>query len=927
MPSSGPSVSTSHVTHNSQSNASSSSSIISDFRAPLAPLSPLVPPPLGKVFNRQRSGSAPGPIGVARDLNPYKISVALKPDSPDTFPITEEYVNIPQTFPVTPEGFSPLWSSLPWDASHAPSNPDELDHTPALIGNTPQSAVIPGLTNAVPNLAQQIILTRAGSNARHSRQASLSRSGSEPHARPSSPQSLVDEPPPKNELSSRNGSVDRLAAPKRSLPPSPNPTNLPTLTPGTGSSVSLTPPASENHVGRSPSYTSAASHSQPQINHSNSASSLRDDASSKSRKKSLPLIPPSAEQVPPLPEENILEENFASTSRARVPPALRIQPQRTPSKSELAEVLSDLEDGSPEPLLTNFTLVAPPTPLQYPARNPAGRGEVPSIGAPPPYYSVYDHRSPDPAPNTSSSGGGRKELSFGGRPPYLGPSHNSWASSNGSDALHLARESSTGSRRTRTRPPLPAGPRRPSQSSGFSPFALTFVGNRDRSGSVTSIGSNSVFSGGGRRPQPTQRPAAPVFSPKFQTPPPKYRGLTMEHAKWTFTSAELQAIVSKAIKQSAEASSIRLLREETLSNEIPKEMRRLEIHKTEVKNQYKILTRRRASLLETLMAYLGGRDQDDANFAFSVVEEVKDLDATLDKLTEELHATDQQMAQLDSLCQVHSSSALSMALRKLNSSFLKQVAENQVLKSKIETLTAERDEAWKQAEAVANDFDHLNDQPMSPSSKRSSRVSAVRKSSIRASKAGLRASNPRLSQRSSIGSVGWLSSAPSTSRSPMYRQSIPPVPPIPHRRPAGILTDMPLMSPMVSTHSFPYNGCRAQPDVQSMPTDDITPDTGTRALVQAQEDLYNMLGITYTERGFRRSRSATDLLGDYESAASARPRTPRSRPPGSAGRRSSFPGESALAEAHNTLNVDVGFFPLNLFGIILLTFLLSGTLC
>lgn len=360
----------------------------------------------------------------------------------------------------------------------------------------------------------------------------------------------------------------------------------------------------------------------------------------------------------------------------------------------------------------------------------------------------------------------------------------------------------------------------------------------------------------------------------------------MEHAKWTFTSAELQAIVSKAIKQSAEASSIRLLREEILDNEIPKEMRRLEIHKTEVKNQYKILTRRRASLLETLTAYLGGREQDDANFALSVVEEVKDLDATLDKLAEELHATDQQMAQLDSLCQVHSSSALSMALRKLNSSFLKQVAENQVLKSKIETLTAERDEAWKQAEAVANDFDHLNNQPTSPSSKRSSRVSAVRKSSIRVSKAGLRSSNQRLSQRSSIGSVGWLSSAPSTSRSPMYRQSIPPVPPIPHRRPAGILTDIPLMSPM------------------STSTEGITPNTGTRALVQAQDDLYHMLGITFTERGFRRSRSATDLLGDFEFAASARPRSPRSRPPGSAGRRSSFPGESALAGAHNTLNVD-----------------------
>jgi hypothetical protein len=65
-----------------------------------------------------------------------------------------------------------------------------------------------------------------------------------------------------------------------------------------------------------------------------------------------------------------------------------------------------------------------------------------------------------------------------------------------------------------------------------------------------------------------------------------------------------------------------------------------------------------------------------------------------------------------------------MALRKLNSSFLKQVAENQVLKSQIQSLEAERDEAWQQAQNVANDYNQLSNNISSPSI-RSSRVSAI----------------------------------------------------------------------------------------------------------------------------------------------------------------------------------------------------------
>jgi chromosome segregation ATPase len=259
----------------------------------------------------------------------------------------------------------------------------------------------------------------------------------------------------------------------------------------------------------------------------------------------------------------------------------------------------------------------------------------------------------------------------------------------------------------------------------------------------------------------------------------------MEAAKWTFTSAQLQAIVSRAIRQSAEASSIRLLRLEILDNEIPEEMRRLESQRTDLKNRYKAWTRRRAALIDGLATYMNGGDEEVPAYALRMVEDLKDVTTMLDKFADELYSVDAQLAHLESITHVHTGSALSMALRKLNSSFLKQVAENQALRTQVQTLEAERDEAWQHAEDAASELDKME----SLSSKRSSRISAKRKSSIRVSKAGLRTPSQRLSQLSSHGS----SSHPfgTMPRSPMARsQKIPPVPAIPRRRPPDLSTDI-----------------------------------------------------------------------------------------------------------------------------------------
>lgn len=367
----------------------------------------------------------------------------------------------------------------------------------------------------------------------------------------------------------------------------------------------------------------------------------------------------------------------------------------------------------------------------------------------------------------------------------------------------------------------------------------------------------------------------------------------MEIAKWTFTSAQLQAIVSKAIQQSAQASSIRLLRLEVLENELPEEMRRLEVQRTELKTRYKMLTRRRTTVVDALSAHMSEWDGENPTSALRLLDNLKEVAASLDQVAEELHSVDGQLAHLDSMTHIHTGSALAMALRKLNASFLKQVAENQTLMKRIETLEAERDEGWRQAECEANEFDRMSerDRADGPSSKRSSRVSAKRKSSSRASRAGLRTSSQRFSQASSLASSGIHSYGMTPSRSPLLRlEEIPPVPPIPKRRPLDILT-----------HSPPLRSSEAPS------TTGPTPTSESRALAKAQDDLYAMLGLINPERPLRRSSSASALGSPSQSGSDRLARPPNLMPSDdgySSFRRSSLPPDSQLAEVYNAMEAD-----------------------
>lgn len=418
--------------------------------------------------------------------------------------------------------------------------------------------------------------------------------------------------------------------------------------------------------------------------------------------------------------------------------------------------------------------------------------------------------------------------------------------------------------RTRARPPLPIGPRKPSGPG--QPLGSFVPGIRERNGSVSSVGSGYAHGSGSGYAWRKLTAAASTPAPKFQTPPSRWRGMTMEAAQWTLSQHELQTIVSRAIKQSAEASSIRLLRTEMLDVDIPEEVHRLEMQRTDVKTRYKMLVRKRWQLMGSLAGHLDGPGLYDSMTAARTVEELSEVSIALDQLTDELHTTIEQLGQLKGLRDVHSASALAMALRKVNSTFLKQVAESQKLREQIDSMEAERDEAWKQAEDVAQDFDNLSDQvresrgervegtaALRLSSRRSARVSAVRKSSIRQSKAGLRSLSKSRSQRSSVSSSGTRTSLMMSMSA--TSDDIPPVPPLPLHTPLGIVTSNPSgRSSLGSTSNSSFSSARA--------------------LAQAQRELYEMLGLTLQEtpsESSSRSRSVSGLLGSRHVSLSPRP--------------------------------------------------------
>ncbi|KAF7431056.1 hypothetical protein PC9H_006774 [Pleurotus ostreatus] len=206
-------------------------------------------------------------------------------------------------------------------------------------------------------------------------------------------------------------------------------------------------------------------------------------------------------------------------------------------------------------------------------------------------------------------------------------------------------------------------------------------------------------------PKPSIQHLSPPPPINYDSVPLKWKSLPLEAAMWTFTSKELQHIVSRAIRTSARESFIRLLSLNILDNELPNELQRLDHAKLTAQARYRFCVHRRTMLLQAVNACsmqqhsssntgAGGSGGHIAQLAAQLSETTAECDQLLEQM---MRIVDQQ-AQCVKLQDVHWASALAVALRK-------RTAELKAAKERISQLEAELEEAWKEAETIARELD------------------------------------------------------------------------------------------------------------------------------------------------------------------------------------------------------------------------------
>ncbi|KAI0664488.1 hypothetical protein C8Q70DRAFT_239195 [Cubamyces menziesii] len=202
-------------------------------------------------------------------------------------------------------------------------------------------------------------------------------------------------------------------------------------------------------------------------------------------------------------------------------------------------------------------------------------------------------------------------------------------------------------------------------------------------------------------------PLAPPPALNFDVEPIPWKGLTLEAAQWTFTSEQLQETVSRAIRHSASESFIRVVPMQTFDVELPQELERLDSLKATTQSQYRFSMHRRTMLLQSLAA-LSQTDGADGEALYNLTSQLAELTVACDRLMETLVRIADQRAQIQRVQDLHISSALSMALRKLNTSYAKRTAELQEARAHNEELKAELEEAWTMAQDMAQEMDDLD---------------------------------------------------------------------------------------------------------------------------------------------------------------------------------------------------------------------------
>ncbi|KAG2143779.1 uncharacterized protein EDB93DRAFT_1251833 [Suillus bovinus] len=209
----------------------------------------------------------------------------------------------------------------------------------------------------------------------------------------------------------------------------------------------------------------------------------------------------------------------------------------------------------------------------------------------------------------------------------------------------------------------------------------------------------------------TPPPLPPPPTVSFESVQIPWKGLPYEAAQWTFTSAELQEIVSRAIRLSAKESFIRLLSLQALDIDMVKEAERLEEERLAAQVKWRFEMNRRTMLMQALNScasvIANSGESDKENVLGGLISQVATSIASCDSiLASILHMSDQQ-AQISMVQRRHWASALGIALRKLNKAFERQGEEMKRALIRIQTLEDELEEAWREAEGMAAEIDEM----------------------------------------------------------------------------------------------------------------------------------------------------------------------------------------------------------------------------
>lgn len=206
-------------------------------------------------------------------------------------------------------------------------------------------------------------------------------------------------------------------------------------------------------------------------------------------------------------------------------------------------------------------------------------------------------------------------------------------------------------------------------------------------------------------------PLAPPPTVSFESTQIPWKGLPYEAAQWTFTSSELQEIVSRAIRLSAKESFIRLLSLQALDTDMVKEAERLEEERLAAQVKWRFEMNRRTMQMQALNScasvYANSGEGDTENVLGGLISQVATSIASCDSiLASILHMSDQE-AQISAVQHRHWASALGIALRKLNKAFERQGEEMKRALIRIQTLEDELEEAWREAEGMAAEIDEM----------------------------------------------------------------------------------------------------------------------------------------------------------------------------------------------------------------------------